>query len=474
MKMLRLLALLALVASPAAAQWQTPNHSVPVGKGAGYQGFGSAAPGTAGLPLTSNGASSDPSFQVLPNAGLAPMATNTTKCNPTGGSATPQDCTVTQLLTMLAGTRSVTTNDVATAADCNKVIIATGGFKTLTLPAASAVQAGCVIGYRNDEVYSGIGTGRGKKISGAPTDFTPDSRSILYPNQAGAVVSDGTNWKSLVKPGRWILPAGAELCMRQDGDDTSDGLGNGTVAADCLATIQTAVNTIGKAWDGGGYNACNIGVYAGGTSTLATATQTGQSVGCYLTINLYDNVTWSATGPCYSTGDNAIIIFNVSTGKTLTLQCNTSNAASSGAFYGHQTVIMDINGPGTYKWISGGSADNFLFMDAQGRAALNAPFTLGDGSVRSGNTFITCDAHCAGVVVAGNITTATSMTLSRMYALYGGSWMNLGATYTTTGTVSNASLVSGNSTLITNGATPPTGTTTAGTGGAGMVCATKC
>lgn len=50
-------------AAPAAAQWQTPNHSVPIGQGAGNTGFRNAAPGTAGLPLVSNGPAADPSFK---------------------------------------------------------------------------------------------------------------------------------------------------------------------------------------------------------------------------------------------------------------------------------------------------------------------------------------------------------------------------------------------------------------------------
>jgi microcystin-dependent protein len=58
-------AALAVAAVPVDAQWQTPNHSVPVGRGAGNIGFGNAAPGTAGLPFVSNGASADPSFQLL-------------------------------------------------------------------------------------------------------------------------------------------------------------------------------------------------------------------------------------------------------------------------------------------------------------------------------------------------------------------------------------------------------------------------
>lgn len=384
-----------------------------------------------------------------------------------GMTVTPAGSTI----TLAAGQTitSKTANYTIANTDCGTTIQAgTGstGLFTITLPAVSGFTAGCTLTVINGD------TARGKKLSGFPTGTNP----ILWPRQTISVTLNAAAgaWITNYNPGPWYLPSSQEICVRQDGDNTSDGLGNGSVAADCMATIQNAVLTIGQQWNGGGYTNCKIGLYAGGTSTFTSVSQTGQSIGCYLTFNIYDDVSWGSTTACLSTGDGAIAIINISSGKTLTLNCNTSNAASSGAIYGHQDVILDINGPGTYKWIPGGSNDNFLFLDAQGRATLNAPFTLGDGTSRSGNSFITCDAHCAGVGVSGQITTSASMTLSRMYALYGGSWMNLGATYVTTGTVTNASLSSGNSTLITNGTSVPTGTTTAGTGAVGVVCATKC
>ena len=68
MKMLRTVALAAaallLAFEPAAAQWATPNHSVPVGRGAGIIGFGSVVPGPVGSVLTSTGLAADPTFQL--------------------------------------------------------------------------------------------------------------------------------------------------------------------------------------------------------------------------------------------------------------------------------------------------------------------------------------------------------------------------------------------------------------------------
>jgi hypothetical protein len=82
MNLFRLTALAAALfmsVQPAGAQWQTPNHSVPIGRGGGVTGFGNAVPGTIGIPLTSNGATTDPSFAPARNAGIMPGAANTMK-----------------------------------------------------------------------------------------------------------------------------------------------------------------------------------------------------------------------------------------------------------------------------------------------------------------------------------------------------------------------------------------------------------
>jgi hypothetical protein len=55
-----------LCAWPGAAQWQVPDHAVPIGRGPGFTGFKNAPPGTSGLPLISQGAAADPVFGSLP------------------------------------------------------------------------------------------------------------------------------------------------------------------------------------------------------------------------------------------------------------------------------------------------------------------------------------------------------------------------------------------------------------------------
>lgn len=82
-----ILALLAL-SGEAAAQWQVPNHSVPLGRGSGT-GFSFAAPGTSGYPLLSTGAGSAPAFGLLPVAAIAQIATSTVIGNMSGSTGAP-------------------------------------------------------------------------------------------------------------------------------------------------------------------------------------------------------------------------------------------------------------------------------------------------------------------------------------------------------------------------------------------------
>ena len=141
-KLLRLFFAIAALglASPAAAQWQVPNHSVPTGRGAGVTGFGNATPSTPGQPLVSNGAGTDPTFQPLPCQGLV------------GGV----DCNL--LHTALA-------NYTLAPNDCGATVqLGTGatGFFTLTVPPLTGFSSICSVVVVNSD------TGRGKAISGVP------------------------------------------------------------------------------------------------------------------------------------------------------------------------------------------------------------------------------------------------------------------------------------------------------------------
>lgn len=126
--------------APAAAQWQTPNHSVPIGRGAGVTGFGNAAPGTAKLPLISNGAAFDPSFQPLDL-----NSAGTTGIVPTAKGGTGLD------------NSTNAANDVLVSNGVNGSFIHTA-FTTLVNTVCTAVPATCatVLGYSNLTWFSPV------------------------------------------------------------------------------------------------------------------------------------------------------------------------------------------------------------------------------------------------------------------------------------------------------------------------------
>jgi len=356
-------------------------------------------------------------------------------------------------------------NITATSANCFQELIANGGGNaTLALPAASSVSSGCWIGWKNSEVYSGIGTASGKKIgANFPSDWNP----TLWPGQAGMVISDGTSWHTTVNPGRWHLPTGAEICVTQNGNDTNDGLAAGT---GCMATPQAAVVVIGQQWDGGGYNSCSLGFYTGGTNILSGANQTGQSIGCFITINIRGAITWASTGSCWDSGDNGITIVNWNLGFTPTFKCNSSNTASTGQFKCHQTCIYDFNG-GTAIWLPGGTNDVFFDVDLQGSATYNATVNIGDAvNTYTPLAFVACEAHCSKVTLSGSVAFSPLVTMNVAFTLKSGSVITTGLTWPGA-VITNASTPSGNSVLITNGTVIPGGTASA-TGG--QVCATAC
>ncbi len=359
--------------------------------------------------------------------------------------------------------------------DCNTTIpLGTGSTAqlTLTLPAlpSAGFGPGCLIWAKNNDVYSGIGTGHAMTIAGAPADLIGGCGGYcLWPGQAIAFTpnSAGTAWLTVYNPGRWQLPASAEICLTQNGSNSNDGLGAGT---GCMSDFQTALLVIGQQWDGGGYQSCSLGFYVGGTSTFGAANQTGQSVGCFITINIRGAVTFTAAGACIVGGDNSITILNWNLGSIPTFKCNTANTASTGQIKCHQYCVFDING-GTAIWLPGGNNDVFFDLDLQGSATLAAQVNVGDGvNTYAPLAWIHCESHCSKVTDSSTLAFSAHVTMTVVYALNSGSVITVGASFPGV-TATNPSTPTGNSVLITNGITIPGGTSS-GTGG--QVCATLC
>jgi hypothetical protein len=426
----------------------------------------------------------------VPTAPTAAPGTNTTQIATTAMVQAAVVASTTGVASINGATGAIVGVDTSTinaqtgnypivATDCGKVIYASGGLNTITLPAISGFPAACNIALVNTEIYSGIGTAHAKLLSGFPSDLF----NRLYPQQSLVVKITSTGWVTIYNPGRWHIPTAAQICVRQDGNDaTGDGLSAGTTG--CYATPQSAVNDISEHWDGGN-GSCEIGLYAGGTNIIpGNVSQPGQSIGCFLTVNILGNITWTSTLSLWTGGDNSITIVNANLGFAPILAGNTSNTLHEAQFKCHQYCVFDMNfTTATTQWLPGGGAsggnDEFFYCDLQCSATFNGSINVGDGT----NTYVVgavaqCQSHCSKLTLSGTIAFNPHVTMVVALALSGGSLINTSLSWPGS-TAVNPTTPTGNSVLIINGTTIPGGTIPASgfpavNSSFGLICNTAC
>lgn len=177
-----------LLCAPALAQ-QTPIHSVPIGKGVGNTGFNAAVPGTAGRPLVSQGATTDPAFGTIANSGLTAGPANSVKGSLDGTSVTDEAlpaCTgVNQALRWTAGVGFVCgTVSVNTGFDMpvNLGLFASASGNALTITLTQASGA-------------------------APTSTNP----VLVPFRSTVATTGTVTWSTISATQSIVVPAGATL-----------------------------------------------------------------------------------------------------------------------------------------------------------------------------------------------------------------------------------------------------------------------
>jgi polygalacturonase len=132
-KCLALLAFLLAFSTTAAAQWQVPDHSVPIGRGPGFTGFKNAAPGASGLPLVSNGVASDPSFQQTISTANKVFHVSTA-----GNDANDGLSWATAKLTIQAGLNAAATG--------GKVLVGAGTYVSSQIDMKPSVTLECISG----------------------------------------------------------------------------------------------------------------------------------------------------------------------------------------------------------------------------------------------------------------------------------------------------------------------------------------
>lgn len=397
MKMLRLFAVavaLLTACAPVRAQWQTPTHSVPIGQGVGVIGFGNAAPGLAGLPFVSNGATSDPSFQLLGNGGFAAGAANTFK-----------------------GTLNGTATADLPFTDCHGAgqavqYTAGVGFSCVTLVAGGVVQASAG-GTGATNLVGTYGGAQPAKIAPAVIGVNPGTvaslggdKLITWNNFLTTDLSTATiNTVSSPPQGGMLSGAMSVVGTTTDGTDVqlymvsrnSDGLvalvgDNDNVYA---GSTQTTISNGSASWTTGGppsgyWNGARVRLTSSGTFPTGFAANTD-----YFVVN--------ETNGQLSTTFGLAATFN---GAAITATSTFTGAIN--ALYGVQNHLNFIFGPGVWtvqrglhfafrwkwQWPGGGGipdftadprGDDFLLTDAGQDAAFQV-LSLG-----ASTTFVNVD-----------------------------------------------------------------------------------
>lgn len=157
------------VVQPAYAQWQVPDHAVPVGRGTGV-GFKFAVPGTAGFVLMSNGAGADPTFQTNPGS---PGGTNGqvqyNNAGAFGGFTVSGDATLNTGTGALAlATVNANVGSFGSSTLCTAITVNAKGLITAASEATCAPAIGSITG-----LGTGVATALGVNIgsAGAPVLF---------------------------------------------------------------------------------------------------------------------------------------------------------------------------------------------------------------------------------------------------------------------------------------------------------------
>lgn len=362
MMYVRIAAVLALFTSPALAQYQVPNHSVPIGRGAGVQGYGNAAPGAAGLPLVSGGSSVDPAY------GPAGINGGGTGASTAAGARTNLGVTATGADTTYAF-RANNLSDLGSIATARGNLIPAN---SLTLSQFPTIGAATVLG---------------SVAGGTPAALTQTQLTALV-NSASATLSGA-------------LPA-------WPGNTTTFFRGDGTYATLNAAALGGLGTGVAAAL---GVNVGSAGALVVNGGALGTPSSAALTTG---TTIFGQNITWTGGIPAsVLTGTLGAAQFPALTGDittvagalATTLATVNSNTGSFGS--GTQVGSFTVNGKGLIT-----AASNVTVTHASGDLALTGG-TM-SGAIAMGGNNIT-----GGGTIAGTAITASTSVSTPIYASAG-------------------------------------------------------
>jgi hypothetical protein len=355
-------------------------------------------------------------LQGVTNAYMATMAAGTVKANVTGGSASPTDATVSQVLDTIGSTKGMmlyrdTTSWVALTSGTNGQVLTAQGTTAAPIWATLSVPSGQI-------APTGVVSGTYGSASSVPQYTVLASGQLSAASNVPIVIPD----TSVTGLGT-MATQNANAVAITGGAINGTPIGASTPSTGAFTSLSASGNASLSTVTSGTWNGTAIGVAYGGTgATTASGARTNLGAaasGANSDITSLSGLTTPLSAPqggtgfgSYTTGD--LLYANTSSTLARLNDVATGNALISGGggvgpFYGKIGLTTHVSG--TLPVANGGSGATTLtgFLKGNGTSAFTAQATIGNAdltnsSITVGSTSIALGA--TSTTLAG-LTTVT-------------------------------------------------------------------
>lgn len=431
---------------------------------------GLAAPNSVVAGPSSGGTSAPPTPRALVPADLPLFGTSQAGAVPQSGGGTANFLRADGTWQpMLGAVNSQSGNYTIAATDCNGMVVETGAFQTITLPASlTGFPSFCPI-----RILNGNST-RAAALAGFPAGahiFSGCGSYCLFPQQSVDVHIVGGSWVVSRPPIRWRVVAAPTIYVNASagqiihggvtyggGSDNNDGLS----ASAPLQHIQTAVGVVQGAIDFGG-GLTRLATIQLACNTDASPVAYAEAVSVFGPLVGAEDFTilGDAADPnsCNLQPPNGQYGINAADQGIVTINGFKIIATSAGCVYSRQTGDVDLNNINC----NADSASNDVIADYGGAVNINSPFTSSGGTTAS---IFVARATGGFINIAANVTLGTVTVGDAVVQAKAGGLIQVLNSATITGTVTgNACDITYGGIVMRSGTTIPGTACTAGTGG---------